>query len=94
MVVSGLESNPLTASAGHHGHSSPRGDGADNLVVAGPLLSTYAKTADNNRSDPPNLVVAIQDTRAMEKAQNGLGISESGTGYTLDGTGAASPATT
>ena len=24
----------LTASAGHHGHSSPRGDGADNLVVA------------------------------------------------------------
>ncbi len=25
----------LTSSAGHHGHSSPRGDGADNLVVAG-----------------------------------------------------------
>jgi DNA (cytosine-5)-methyltransferase 1 len=27
--------NSLTASAGHHGRSSPRGDGADNLVVAG-----------------------------------------------------------
>ena len=26
--------SPVTASAGHHGHSSPRGDGADNLVVA------------------------------------------------------------
>ncbi len=25
---------PLTSSAGHHGHSSPRGDGADNLVAA------------------------------------------------------------
>jgi DNA (cytosine-5)-methyltransferase 1 len=25
--------SPITASAGHHGHSSPRGDGADNLVV-------------------------------------------------------------
>lgn len=26
--------SPLTASAGHHGHSSPRGDGSDNLVFA------------------------------------------------------------
>lgn len=26
--------NPVTASGGHHGHSSPRGDGSDNLVVA------------------------------------------------------------
>ncbi len=25
--------NPLEASDGHHGHSSPRGDGADNLIV-------------------------------------------------------------
>ncbi len=25
--------SPLTASAGHHGHSSPRGDGRDNLVA-------------------------------------------------------------
>lgn len=27
-----LIANPVTASAGHHGHSSPRGDGCDNLV--------------------------------------------------------------
>lgn len=26
--------SPITASAGHHGHSSPRGDGSDNLVAA------------------------------------------------------------
>lgn len=25
--------SPITASAGHHGHSSPRGDGSDNLVM-------------------------------------------------------------
>jgi hypothetical protein len=25
--------NAIAASAGHHGHSSPRGDGTDNLVV-------------------------------------------------------------
>jgi len=30
-----IVANALTASAGHHGRSSPRGDGADNLVVAG-----------------------------------------------------------
>lgn len=29
-----IVANPLTASAGHHGHSSPRGDGTDNLITA------------------------------------------------------------
>jgi site-specific DNA-cytosine methylase len=29
-----LVANTVTASAGHHGHSSPRGDGSDNLVLA------------------------------------------------------------
>jgi DNA (cytosine-5)-methyltransferase 1 len=33
--------SPLTASAGHHGHSSPRGDGRDNLVV-GALTARYS----------------------------------------------------
>ncbi len=31
--------SPITASAGHHGRSSPRGDGADNLVVADTIRS-------------------------------------------------------
>ena len=34
MVFTGGVASPLTASAGHHGHSSPRGDGSDNLVYA------------------------------------------------------------
>lgn len=34
----------LTASAGHHGHSSPRGDGADNLV---PIAIRTAQTSSN-----------------------------------------------
>ncbi len=31
--VDTLIASPVTASAGHHGHSSPRGDGSDNLVA-------------------------------------------------------------
>ena len=34
-VAESTVASPLSASAGHHGHSSPRGDGADNIV--GPL---------------------------------------------------------
>lgn len=34
LAVPEAPANPVTASAGHHGHSSPRGDGADNLVIA------------------------------------------------------------
>ena len=67
----------------------------DNNGAANPLTATYAKTADNTQGAyPPTLVVhvqsvvAIQDTREMEKAQNGLGVSGEGVGYTLDGTGA------
>jgi len=29
-----LVASPITASAGHHGHSSPRGDGRDNIIAA------------------------------------------------------------
>lgn len=37
--------NALTASAGHHGRSSPRGDGADNLVVAAFEPGSIARNA-------------------------------------------------
>jgi DNA (cytosine-5)-methyltransferase 1 len=33
-IESTYVANTIQASAGHHGHSSPRGDGGDNLVVA------------------------------------------------------------
>ena len=38
--------NTLTASLGHHGHSSPRGDGSDNLVVRAEANSDGMRTVD------------------------------------------------
>lgn len=35
-----IVANSLQASAGHHGHSSPRGDGSDNLVTSVPIYDT------------------------------------------------------
>ena len=42
--VTTLVASSITASAGHHGHSSPRGDGGDNLVAAvAPTLEVRAQ---------------------------------------------------
>ena len=63
--------------------------GVDNLAVA-PTLSGNPRNRSYPGSDPIVFVApvyAIQDGREMEKAQNGLGVSES-VAYTLDGTGA------
>ncbi len=46
----------LRASDGHHGHSSPRGDGSDNLV-AEPLTAAYANTSSNAGNNPKPLNV-------------------------------------
>jgi site-specific DNA-cytosine methylase len=35
---------PLEASDGHHGYSSPRGDGADNLIVDENLVTAFYPT--------------------------------------------------
>lgn len=43
--------NSITASAGHHGHSSPRGDGSDNLVVDGYAIQERA-VAENPATGP------------------------------------------
>jgi DNA (cytosine-5)-methyltransferase 1 len=45
--------NALQASAGHHGHSSPRGDGSDNLVIAHTLTAPDARhrVVDGKRQD-------------------------------------------
>ena len=51
---------PLTASNGHHGHSSPRGDGADNLVVASTITASAHKSGGASAgkdSRPRNAVV-------------------------------------
>lgn len=73
----------ISASAGHHGHSSPRGDGSDNLITACLDGSPYAdREAEHSR-----LTVCIQDARGQrDKRQNGIGIQQGGPMYTLDGT--------
>ena len=48
----------LSASAGHHGHSSPRGDGSDNLIAA-TVSSKWAKGSGGPAGDEiQNLTVA------------------------------------
>lgn len=88
--------NPLTASAGHHGHSSPRGDGGDNLIVVAEnqrgevrmMDISPALGAGGGKPGSGYTAIVIQDGREIEKHQNGLGISTEDLAYTLDGTGA------
>ena len=53
--------SPLTASAGHHGHSSPRGDGSDNLV---PTLAKAVRTMSGgiDRENMHTLIPFDHDT--------------------------------
>jgi DNA (cytosine-5)-methyltransferase 1 len=49
----------LSASAGHHGHSSPRGDGSDNIIVQQAISSKWAKGSSEPAGDEHhNLTVA------------------------------------
>jgi DNA-cytosine methyltransferase len=48
-IVPPRVANAVTASAGHHGHSSPRGDGTDNLVAA--TLGTNHKPDRGQRGE-------------------------------------------
>lgn len=67
------------------GSNAPGRGGEDdsNLVLAG-TLTPHSHPGFNGQDDA-NLVV-IQDARTNSKAQNGLGVAESETMYTLDGT--------
>jgi DNA-cytosine methyltransferase len=90
-VVAPMEvANPLTASAGHHGHSSPRGDGQDNLVV-GALTAGYGRGSGvhpNRMQRGDGIVVeptyCIEDPGRKESGgpEVGLGVSEE-VAYTL-----------
>lgn len=81
----------ISASAGHHGHSSPRGDGSDNLVTC---LESGQSNASIGHGIVPNLtclheapIINIHDVRGhRDKKQNGIGISSGEPCYTLDGT--------
>lgn len=46
--------NAITASMGHHGHSSPRGDGSDNLVTN--AFNGYTGGADDNDAQANHMV--------------------------------------
>lgn len=78
----------IPASAGHHGHSSPRGDGSDNIIVQQAISSKWAKGSSGPAGDEHhNRTVCIQAARGQrDKRQNGIGIQEGGPMYTLDGT--------
>jgi DNA (cytosine-5)-methyltransferase 1 len=59
--------SPVTASAGHHGHSSPRGDGQDNLV-AQPMVFE-SRVARNGRGAPDTVAPPLK----AENGQTGKG---------------------
>src|SRR3990172_6879308 len=60
-----LVASPITASAGHHGYSSPRGDGADNLV-----MSFQSRIARNGRGQPSDLVPALRGAEEGDTADS------------------------
>ena len=56
-----IVANGLRASDGHHGHSSPRGDGGDNLIVAETLSAgghPNSNMPGRHHEDDVNLIVA------------------------------------
>lgn len=69
--------SPLTASAGHHGHSSPRGDGSDNLI-ANPLGSNatggFRFDLDHDTYIPE--IVGTLDSEAVPTYWNGQDIAD------------------
>lgn len=67
----------VTASAGHHGHSSPRGDGSDNLVLANTLK---ANTGHANGYDRETYIPETAYTIAAREAK-GVSMLESQTNY-------------
>lgn len=89
--------NSLRESDGHHGRSSPRGDGCDNLIAAPLSAGSFdsrdiVATLNSGGNDggfriEPGEHIVIQDVRGhREKRQHGIGISEGGPSYTLSKT--------
>jgi DNA (cytosine-5)-methyltransferase 1 len=68
--------NAITASAGHHGHSSPRGDGSDNLVVADTLTSGShpgSNMPGRRREDDTNIVLSGMGDGSVTGTLKGFG---------------------
>jgi DNA (cytosine-5)-methyltransferase 1 len=67
--------SPLTASAGHHGHSSPRGDGSDNLI-ANPFGAHHRRDDLDHDTYIPDVAYTIAAREAK-----GVSMLESQTNY-------------
>jgi DNA (cytosine-5)-methyltransferase 1 len=74
--------------ADHELHDSESDQPAPDVNLAHALTSEGHDASEDGTGRGTPLVVAVQDTRAMDKNQNGLGINDEGVAYTLDGTGA------
>jgi hypothetical protein len=76
--------NAISASAGHHGHGSPRGDGSDNLV-AGTLNS--GGNDGGFRTEPGEHLIAFDPTTSLDQAPNRESYPPLKRGSTLDSIG-------
>lgn len=81
----------LKADAAKAGDSSPHVAVAFQTSQSGVRVGEVHATLDSNNGSRRHngvLAFAIQDGREIQKSQNGLGVSDSGVGYTVDTTGA------
>lgn len=83
-----IVASAVLASAGHHGHSSPRGDGADNLV-AGTVSAKWAKWAKGSggpSGDEVQNMVALNGVRRLtpRECERLQGWRDDHTRYTAD----------
>jgi DNA (cytosine-5)-methyltransferase 1 len=70
--------NSIQASAGHHGHSSPRGDGSDNLVVAPVALMVHGENStamcgggSATRAEPCDITRTLDTNGGYAASQGG-----------------------
>jgi hypothetical protein len=60
----------ISASSGHHGYSSPRGDGSDNLVIN--AIDQRRGRADDNEASGGQLVITSGTAMTDELLPHGL----------------------
>lgn len=80
------------ASAGHHGHSSPRGDGSDNLVytvtkASDPLWTEGVAQPITNRNDDPGVISTSTGVRRLTplECERLMGYPDNWTRWDADG---------
>ena len=82
--------SPLLAGANDTGGTRPPGslvENADQVIVQQAMSAKWAKGTSGPAGDEHHNLIAVQDTREIEKGQNGFGVAED-VAYTVDTTGA------